>query len=344
SIGENADSLLDLEVMQTLREGDTDQLRTVGYASQRWVESQWKANFGKYFQNISAQFVAALESEFEMVEDLQTWKQEIERDARWMDSKVNELIPEFGPILTWSHAIANGTEGFSYNWTRSLLWENAQPLSVASHAGQNPLMIIAFKQQNSSVVEDMCDYAFEHGLNHLKRFIEVAEEEDAERETALQVVDQAWPLAREGYEVLRDKIGPALESNQSLISVASDWTLGGLPNMPAAPSSLPVPEIGIACSVDDRELFLEGCQELYGIFDKAVGVVREFEPDVVPADYQVPRPSENENDGVTSYTYEQWTNSVPLPGWEPRLVLGNDFLVAGYSQRQVADMSRKQEL
>jgi hypothetical protein len=344
SVGEDGDKLIDHPALKVLTDQPPESLRSIGYASERWVESQWNANFGKYFQNLAGQFSAALNSEAEKIPDLAEWKQDIQRDAAWMDSKINQLIPEFGPILSWTHAIPGGTEGYSYNWSKNVVWENGQPLNITDHAGQTPLMLLAFKQRKVEVIDEICEYMLANLQSHVKRFIAVAEEDDQERETALKVVERAWPLLEEVHAIFQEKITPSLGSNESLFSFSADWLLTQLPNMPPPPKPLPLPEFALACGVSDRELFLEGCGEMYDLFDRAVDLVREFEPDSVPADYSVPRPEQESVGEVTKYTYDELTNALAVPGFEPQLVLGEDFLLLGYSQQQIEAMSEERLL
>ncbi len=344
TVGDEGSKLIDHPVMDVLRESNTENLRGIGFASAKWMESQWKANFGNYFQNIASQFTIALDSEADKVEDIEQWKADIQRDAAWMDDRINELVPEFGPVLSWSHAVEGGSEGFSYSWSKNLIWENGRPLSVADHAGRNPLMMVAFKQQDIAIFSEICDYVLDNGLDHLTRFVALAEEDPAERETAVKAVEKAWPLIKEAHTIMQDKVGPSLSSNESLVSIAANWTLNSLPEMPMPPSPLPLPELGLACKVDDRDLFREGFEEMYDLFDQFVELVREFEPEAAPADYTVPRPEESQLGDATKFSYSEWTSAVPIDGFEPQLVLGDDFLVLGYSNRQIEDMLQKREL
>lgn len=343
-VGEAGEKLLEHEVISTLREANTDRLRSISYVSQRWAESQWKANFGKYFQNLASQLVIAIESEATNVPDLTEWRDKIQKDAVWLDSKLNELVPAIGPILSWSRAIDGGAEGYSYNWSKNVILENGSPISVLEHAGQMPLLMIGFKQSDLSIVDDMLSFVIEHGQDHLERFVSLAERDETDRESALKVVEKGWPLFAASYRIFHEKICPALAENETLIAVSAGWTLDELPNLPPPSRPLPMPEVGLACALENRELFLEGCRDLYDLFDRVVDLIREIDPSAVPADYSVPRPEEEQLGRASRYSYSQLTQAVPLPGFMPQVVVAPNVLVVGYSDRQVKDMLQAREL
>src|SRR5690606_37128658 len=93
-----------------------------------------------------------------------------------------------------------------------------------------------------------------------------------------------------------------------------------------------------ACKLRDRELFLSGCRDLYGVFDKVVMLVRETEPDSLPADYTVPRPIEESIGDATSYYYAELVGAVGLAAFKPQVIVADDVVIFGYSDRHVRDM------
>ena len=100
----------------------------------------------------------------------------------------------------------------------------------------------------------------------------------------------------------------------------------------------------MAMKVRNRDQFLSGCNELYGVFDQVVELVREFNPDAVPADYAVPRPESEELAGATRFYYPSFAAGVPIEGFQPQVVVGNDTIVVGYSSRQVTDLMQDKPL
>lgn len=339
NVGEASSKLLEHESMEVLKAAEITNLRGISYVSQRWRESQWNANFQHYFQRLAVQLTAAAKQESGEAADVQQWETELQADAAWLDQQIARVAPEFGAQLAWSRKTQTGSEGWSYDWSKNVGLRNAQPLKVLNHAGTGSLLLLGWKQADMPVVGEIIERVIEKAPAHVRRFIAMAEEDEQERERALQVFDKTWPLVAEGYAVLRDSILPALDDNETLVAMAARWstpTLGE--NLPPPRQPLPLPEWAVACSLSDREQFIEGCQELYEVFDRAVEVMRELNPDRVPDGYEVPRPEQEEVAGATRYHYEEWSSSVALDGFVPQLLVTDDLLLVGYSDRQLKDM------
>ncbi len=338
-IGASDASLLDHPAMEVLKQADLTELRAVSFASERWREYSWKANFGNYFRNLSMQFSMVMDASQEDIPEAEQWKTDIADGAAWMDNKIAELAPNFGDMLAWSRAIPGGMEGWTYDWSENVLLENGSPLQVLQHAGRSPLLLLGIKQAEIPALNEMCDYFMEEAPEHAKRFIYAAEKDEADRELALKVFDRAWPLFEQAAEIFRDQIAPALDDRETLLVAAAGWTTRQLnPALPMADEPLSIPEFAIACRLNDREQFIGGCVALYEVFDRSVELVRDLYPDAIPAGYSVPRPQEENFDGATSYFYEELVDAVELEGFKPQVIVSDEALVIGYSDRQVRDM------
>jgi hypothetical protein len=345
TFGDTTNQLLDHERMEILKEASQADLRGIGYQSERWRRSQWQANFGHYFERLSAQFQMALASEADRIEEVDKWKKEIQRDALWMDEQLSEYTNTLGTAVSWSQATSTGSETWVYDWSTSAVLTNGTPIQVLDHLGTNSLMFSGWKTNEFTLLERIVTYALEHAPIHIHRFIAAAERNDEKRQIALQTMEAAWPLVERAVEICRTKIGPALASNETAVVLAAQWVTTSLgPDLPAANRPLPLPELAVACTVDDRNMFIEGCEELYGIFDDVVELVRTVEPDSVPANYKVPRPLVETNAGATSYYYQELEAAVPVSGFKPQVLLADDVVIVGYSDRQVNDMRNKRKL
>ena len=347
-VGEASSKLIDHERMSVLKNAEVSDLRTIMFVSKRWRQSQWNAQFAHYFRNLFVQFAIAIGSEAGEdgeIPDAEKWKEELLQDANRLDGIIAEVAPDFGDSLGWSHAIASGSEGWSYDWSSNPLFESVRPMQILEHAGANSLYLLAFKQRAIPAFSDLCDYAMQRIPEHAERFIATAEQDQEERELALRVFKQAWPLVEQAAEIMRGKISPALDDNESLLSLSAAWTTRELGNgLPMADEPLTLPELAIACKLRDRELFLDGCKDMYGVFDKVVELVREVDQDAIPAGYEIPRPVEEALGDASSYSYEELTGAVDLAGFKPQLVIADDVVIFGYSDRQVRDMLGRQAL
>jgi hypothetical protein len=345
AVGSAQSTLLDHPTLDILEQAERSELRSIAFTSKRWRESQWQANFGNYFRNLSGQFSVVLKAAREDVPEAELWIDQINRDAQWLDTKLREFIPEFGDQLAWSRAIPGGMEGWSYDWNQNTLLANGAPLQILNHAGTRPLMLVGLKQAAFSVPGEICDYFLERIPEHVRRFIATAEQEPEERELALQVFERTWPLLVESLDIYRKQIGPALDQRESAFVAAAGWSTRSLgSSIPPAEEALTLPELAVACRVTDRQQFIDGCAELYGVFDRLVEVVRDLYPDEIPADYVVPRPIEESVGGATVYSYAELTEVAELDGFKPQVSVADQVLVIGYSDRQVRDMVESKPL
>ncbi len=339
SVGESDSKLLDHAAMDVLKQANPNELRNISFASQRWRQSQWDANFSHYFRNLSLQFSVALDVDDEEIPDAQVWKEEILRDATWVDERLGDMVPEYGDLLNWSQATPTGSEGFGYDWSENGMWENASPLQILEHAGSKSLMFVGYKGSTNPALGELIDYALDRIPEHLRRFIAAAERDPEDRELALDVLSRSWPLLERTVDILRGPIAESMESNETLVSIAAAWTTRELgPSLPPSDQPLPLPELAVTCKVDDRELFLKGCGELYAVFDEVVELVRDVSPDSIPSDYEIPRPVADESGTTTTYYYQEALDAVPLPGFKPQLSINDQVVVLGYSDRQTQDM------
>ena len=338
TIGEG-DKLVEHEKFEILLDNLPKNLRNVSYISKEWRESQWQASYGNYFQNLANQFATAVSSETSDEVDVEEWQEEILADAAEMDEYIADLEVEFDAALSWSFASDIGLEGMAYDWSENQLLENAEPMSIVRHAGTQPLLIFAMKTQAQPAINELLAQAIDRAPAHIERFIALAEQEEEKRDVALKVLEEAWPLVEDVYRIVNEEILPSVDENESLLSISSLWTTTEVSlDLPPAESPLPLPEIGFAIKVRNRDQFLAGCNELFGVFDKVVEVVREFNPDSVPADYSVPRPEREELAGATRFYYSELAQGFPIEGFQPQVIVGNDAIVMGYSARQVTDL------
>ncbi|MEZ6135420.1 MAG: hypothetical protein R3C53_10975 [Pirellulaceae bacterium] len=225
-----------------------------------------------------------------------------------------------------------------HDWTTNQGVKNSTAASLLAFAGGNPLISVGMKQAEIPVLEEIVGYVLERAPDHLRRFIDAAEQDPDDKEKALLALNRGWVLMEEICETMRDKISPALNSHETVFSIAANWKQTQIADLPPSPRPLPLPEMAFACRLADRDLFLEGCNDILIMLDKFVDLVREIEPNSIPENYRVPRPDEEALAGGTRYFYSSLSRQVPLEGFEPQLLVGDNAVIAGYSMRQVDAM------
>lgn len=340
----SGDSLATHERMNVLLENMPSDLRTVSYVSKEWRESQWDATYGSYFQNMANQFAVAVSSEESDEVNVEEWQQEIVDDAAELDARISELDLEFDAAVSWSFASEVGLEGMTYDYSENVFLENATPMSIIRHAGTKPLVTVAVKQQPQPLIGQLLKELLERAPAHIRRFIALAEQDDDERDKAIDVLEKAWPLVEETFSIATSEILPALDDREGLFTMSAQWTTPELSaDFPIPDQPLPLPEIAAAIKLRNRDQFLSGCRDLFGVFDKVVELVREAQPDSIPDGYTVPRPQQEELAGATRFFYHEFSQRS-FAGFEPQVVVSNDTVVVGYSERQVMDLLQDKPL
>lgn len=338
------DSLVNHDRMKVLIENLPRDLRSISYASKEWRESQWDASYGSYFQNLANQFATAVSSEESEAIDIEQWQAAILEDAADLDERIGEVDNELDAALSWSFASEVGMEGRSYDWSKNLFFENAEPMSIVKHAGAKPLFMLAIKQQAQPLVSELIEEILDRAPEHIRRFIALAEQNEEKREQALEILDQAWPLVGESYEIVVNEILPAIDELEGLLTMSAQWTTSQLSiDLPAPEQPLPLPEISAAFKLGNRDQFLSGCRELYAIFDKVVDLAREIQPDSVPESYSIPRPQQEELAGATRFFYADNSQSW-FEGFAPQVIVSNDTVVIGYSTRHALELIQEKPL
>jgi hypothetical protein len=338
------ESLVNHKRLKVLVDNMPRDLRSISYSSKAWRESQWDATYGSYFQNLADQFAAAVSSEESDAVDVEKWQQEIIDDAAELDARIGDLEVEFDAAVSWSFASEVGLEGMTYDWSENVLLANAKPMSILKHAGTKPLLMVAVKEQPQPLIGELLTELIERAPEHIRRFITLAETDEEELEQALKVLEGAWPLVEESFSIAMRDILPALDEHEGLFTFSAQWTTQELSvDLPPPNKPLPLPEFAAAIKLRNRDQFLSGCRDLYGVFDKVIELVREFQPDSLPEGYNVPRPQQEELAGSTRFFYPEFSQWA-FEGFEPQVIVSNDTVVVGYSARQALDLIQEKPL
>ncbi|GIW97833.1 MAG: hypothetical protein KatS3mg111_1166 [Pirellulaceae bacterium] len=345
AFGHALPTLIDHPAMAPIKEADYNALRSIGFVSADLREAYWDADVRSRIQQAISQFSLAASTQFDDQDDFEQWKEELQNDAQWLDEKLQELKPRFGPLVSWAERIDGGIQFFAHDGTEQGTLQNAAPLHILNHAGQSPVGLYALKSRTHPVVADLLDRLVERLPRHIIRFVRIAEDDPAARRQAIQAVRLSTPVIGELMDVFRHSIAPHLAPQETLLAFDTDWHVTQLgPNQPAMPRPMPLPELAVACGVSAPQGLLRGIDQLFHTLDKLVEVIRQVSPDTIPPAYQIPRPEREEGDGVVKLSYPQLASAIPVPGFSPQLTIASDVAILGYSNRQVRDMIREQEL
>ncbi|MFO1066535.1 MAG: hypothetical protein U0892_21965 [Pirellulales bacterium] len=332
------ETLLKNETIQVLKKANPANLRGINYASAEWRVAGWEMSAASYFENLANQLSAPL-MQLEADEDaLAAIREKLVEDGAWLDGIAEKMQPKYGPMLGYSFDTDQGNESFVYDWTPSWLLENAQPLAVTRHAGKSPLLMAASRQKWIVEVNEV----IEGVLEKIPGYIEAAttagllESEDAEKTQA--IAEELLPIVSDLHDAIRAKIIPGLDGNESLLSVAAQWTTTQpSPYGPTADEPLPLPEIGLAMKLKNKDQFLSGLEDVFGALNKLINVGHELNPDGIPAGAAVPEPQEEQFAKGTRYFFPLGAEP-PFDQCEFQMMVDDNVAVFGYSSRQVKAM------
>lgn len=354
AVSDNSDTLLQMGKEENLLTADafkqlTDHqpadLRGVSYASAEMRTAAWNTNFGNYFERLAQQISNAMMAEAEDPEALQEWQEKLVTDCQWLDERIAELMPEYAPVLGYSFVTPQGSESLTYDWTPSVLLENAKPLAVARHGGTTPLILLAQRHRQLDEVTEIIDAVMDEIPAHADAIFEsgIVSEEDAEK--AQEIFEGIWPIVEDMYAAVRDKIMPSLDGNECLVAVTALATVNELSeDAPPPPEPLPMPEVGVVLKLKSQEDFLSGCEGFVTALNDMLDFIREQDPDALPSEVRIPPPNEESlPGGGTRYSYPSGA-PAPFDQFQLQLAIYEQIAVAGYSTRQVRDMFQSRPL
>ena len=346
-LGTSDETLLTTDALKPLVSNNdkSNSLRGINYVSGDWRNAVWESNFGNYFSRLAAQISAAIASEADNPEDLEDFQEQLLEDCQWLDERIAEMIPEYADALAYSFKSSQGIEAYGYDWTPSWLLENAKPLAVASHGGTRPLLLIATRQQWQEGVDEIVEGILDAVPGYVDQLIEAGVIPEDEAEKAQTIVEGVFPILEDMFATMRDKIVPALDGNESLMSITALTTATQLgEDAPPPPEALPLPEIGIVMKLKNQDQFLSGCEDIIQSINSLIDFIREQDEDAVPDELRIPAPDEESLPGDgTRYSYPT-SAPAPFDQFQLQMAINEEVAVLGYSTRQVRDLYQKRPL
>lgn len=337
------ESLLASDAVKRLLANQPADLRAVTYTSGTWRQASWAINYGNYFERVAHQIATPALAASENRDDLEEWAEKLFQDCEWLDQKIAALMPKFESALAYSFATPEGLETLAFDWTPSWLLENAAPLAVTRHGGTGPLVMVATRQRWLKGTVEILDAVLDELPKQVARLAATGTIPDQEK--FKRVADDVLPIVRGVYEAVRDQIIPAMDGNESLFSISAASTASQLnPDAPPAPEPLPLPELGVAVKLKNRDQFLGGCDEVIRHINKALELAGELAPNQVTAALQVPSPAEDTLPGGGKRYSFPLGAPAPFDQFELQMAINDDFAVVGYSTRQVRDMFQDRPL
>jgi hypothetical protein len=193
-----------------------------------------------------------------------------------------KIMPASGETSGIAYLTARGYEMFQYTTASRPMLDSSKPLSILSHVGGNPLVLLATRSKQS--VEDYTEI-----VKWLKKIAsdgeKIYEKTGDEDEVAKykEFRDRGVALLKRLDTANRENLIPALADGQGafvmdLTATSNQWFQG----MPESPKPLPMLEMAFVTSVSDAEKLRKGVSTYASVAHDYYKLMREIDADETP--------------------------------------------------------------
>jgi len=230
---------------------------------------------------------------------------EIRRDAAELAEDIKRYLPEPGAIMGFSFLTDRGMEGYSYNWTKNVLFDSSKPLTLLENTGGDPLLALVMRERPSAEEDyDLIAKWITVAYRYFEKYA-VPQMPPREREKYEQFVELVRPLPARLDKANRQMLIPALADGQSGLVLDGKLKIRRFIEELPGEGPMPMIEPALVVGISDAELFRQGCAEYRAVFNAVVDALHEVEPDEIP-DFECPEPKTRKTNLGTIYSY-------PLP-------------------------------
>lgn len=264
-------------------------------------------------------------------------------DARaWLERAklaYGERLPEPGAWTAWSFLGQDGYEGYVWDWSKNQLVDGTKRLNLIDHVGGNPLAVLVGRLKADPTAADTLGSLVREGWTllstHGRQQLDEDDRQDFDRFAAALA-----PLGSSLLETVGNKLAASLADGQIGLVLDGQSTTRKLhTDLPKAAEPLPIIEPAILLPIADRKLFIAGLNDVFESLDEYVVQLRKINPDLIPANYQIPEPVEQKLDQGTVWSFP--LSGSGLDGQiQPAIVVGDEMaaftLVPGQAARLLA--------
>jgi hypothetical protein len=236
-------------------------------------------------------------------------------DIRALD--VSKFMPAPGDTSATAFLTARGYEAYQYSSALQPMMDSTKPLSILSHVGGTPLLMIASHSKNG--IDDYVKIVdwLKRVAGHAEAIAEKKADSD-DWEKYQKIRDKGIELLERLDKANREQMFPALADGQGALvidftAMSQKW----FEKMPPAAKPLPMLELALVASVSDAEKLREGLKTYIDVGKDAIGLAKEVHGEDMP-EVKLPKPVISDLDGGGKlYTY-------PLPkkwGLDPQVAI-----------------------
>lgn len=305
SLGESTDHLEKLGQGPVLAEHAAIK-RLEKHADQRIVSIQYVSKafaqgMGSYNQTLE-NFAAEAEEGLAKAKVSEELRKQIAADIRGLN--LARYMPEPGDVSAVIYLTGRGYEAFQYSDSKRPMMDSSKPLTILSHVGGNPMVIVASRsKQNIQDYEQVISW-LRQTAGHLEK---IAEEQAKPEDWAKyqEIRTRIITMLERLDQANREHLYPALADGQGafvldLTATSKQW----FDKMPESPTPLPMLELAFIAGVSDAERLRQGVSAYIDVARDAYKLIKELNPKKVP-DLKMPKANVSElSVGGKLYSYE----------------------------------------
>jgi len=294
-------TLADQAALKPLEQHASERVVTISYVSKAFMQSLGSP------QKTMDDFVGGMEEALVPNKADEADRKALLDEVRSLD--LSHFMPEPGDVSAIAFLTARGYEAYQYTNAKRPMMDSSKPLSILSHVGGTPLIMLASHSKNG-----LDDYV--KIVDWLKR-VAVPAEKLAEKTADSDAWEKYQKIRGKGIELLeqldkvnREQLFPALADRQGAMVI--DFTAKSqkwFEQMPPAKTPLPMLELGLVAGVSDAEKLREGVTAYIDAGKEAIELAKEVHGEEMP-DVELPTPVISDLDGGGKlYTYplpEKW--------------------------------------
>jgi hypothetical protein len=275
--------LSEAKELQPLAKFADRKLISVSYLSKRFVETL--SNTDQQVEEAVNMIRQAL-TQTDLEEDAQ---ERIGKDLQELGDDLKKVLPKPGANMSFSFLTDRGVEGYGYDWGEDKVYDGSKPLSLLDHVGGNPLLAYVARGKYRPEDYQLVQKWVKKGYQYFEEFGVPSMDDDAQ-ETFKKIKEIGTPLIKRLDKATGELLMPALADGQSGLVldaklISSKWFSG----MKQDDQPLPMIELAVVFGVSDAGMLKKAIDEYKSIADDLVEQLKKEVPDVVPADYTIPK-------------------------------------------------------
>jgi hypothetical protein len=263
-------------------------------------------------------------------------------DIRALD--LAKYMPEPGDTTAIAFLTARGYEAFQYTAAKRPMMESTKPLTILSHVGGNPLLLIASRSKNG--IDD-----YNQLVAWLKRIagdVEKIAEKKADADDWAKYQEfrgRGLALLERLDQANREQLFPALADGQGALVIdfaakSQKW----FEKMPESTKPLPMVELALVAGVSDAEKLRQGVKTYIDVAREAYKFAKEQKADDMPK-LKLPKPIVTDiADGGKLYTFPLPKKWGIDPQVAPNVGLTNSFAAASLMPKTTERLLHEQPL